>query len=150
MKKNLIIILGGPDRNLTERIRFSEKNLPWTKSDILFTGFQYEYDFFLHHISEKSCVNKPCFVHSYDTWTNIRNTKRIWEKYEMIHVATEKYHGIRTKKLFEILGRKSGIVIHDTGGIEATNAKLLCSLYSTLLSAWCMSIIARILRFSKK
>lgn len=148
--KNLIIILGGPERNLLERIRFSEENLPLDSSDVLFTGFTDEYKFFLANAWENLSSKDIRSVHSYDTWTNVKHAQSIWKEYEEIYIAIEKYHGFRTKKLFKILGRSDGINIYDTGGKEAINAKLLCILYSTRLSAWLMSIIARILHFNRQ
>lgn len=150
-KKNLIILLGGPERNMKERINYSFRNFPVNDSDIIFTGFEEEFSFFKDYVGNRfSEVKGVLFVHSHDTWTNVKNTQAIWKEYENIYCATEKWHGKRTLKLFHFLGRKEGIKIKDTKGKEASNAKLLCTLYSTRISAWGMSIIARILRLLKK
>lgn len=150
-KKNLIILLGGPERNMKERIIYSFTNFPVNEADVLFTGFEEEFTFFKKFIGKSFPeVKEVSFVHSHDTWTNIKNTRVFWEEYDNICCATEKWHGKRTLKLFHLLGRKEGIKIKDTKGKEASNAKLLCTLYSTRISAWGMSVIARILRLLKK
>jgi len=150
-EKNLILILGGPERNMKERSKYSFRSFPLNDSHILFTGFKEEFlvfkDFVGKHFPQ---VKEVSFIHSYDTWTNIKHTQSIWKEYENIYCATEKWHGKRTLKLFHLLGRKEGIKIKDTKGKEASNAKLLCTLYSTRISAWGMSVIARILRLLKK
>lgn len=150
-KKNLIILLGGPERNMKERINYSFRNFPVNDSDIVFTGFEEEFSFFKDFVGNRFPeVKEVSFVHSHDTWTNIKNTQAIWQKYESIYCATEKWHGKRTLKLFHLLGRKKGIEMHYTLEREASNARLLCVLYSTRPSARFMSVIARILRLLKK
>ena len=150
-KKNLIILLGGPERNMKERIKYSFTIFPVNEADVLFTGFEEEFLFFKEfmrmHFPQ---VKEVSFVHSHDTYTNISNTQAIWQEYDNICCATEKWHGKRTLKLFHLLGRKRGLKIEDTKGEEAANARLLCVLYSTRISAWGMSVIARILRLLKK
>lgn len=150
-EKNLILILGGPERNMKERSKYSFRSFPLNDSHILFTGFKEEFlvfkDFVGKHFPQ---VKEVSFIHSYDTWTNIKNTQAIWQKYESIYCATEKWHGKRTLKLFHLLGRKKGIEMHYTGGKEASNAGLLYILYSTHISSMIMSVIARILRLLKK
>lgn len=149
-KKNLIILLGGPERNMKERINYSFRNFPVNDSDIIFTGFEEEFSFFKDFVGNRFPeVKEVSFVHSHDTWTNVKNTQAIWQKYEKIYCSTEKWHSKRTLKLFQMLGRED-VEMHYTGGEEAANAKLLCLLYSTRISAWGMSIIARILRLLKK
>lgn len=150
---SLIIILGGPKKSLLERIRFSQRELPVDDSDVLFTSYSEDLEFFLKNIGEpfSQIFNQETdFIPSHDTWTNIKNTKGVWEQYDKIYIATEKYHGIRTKRLFKFFGRTTGIQIYDTGGKESRNARLLCLFYSTRLCARCMSFIARIFRFNKK
>ncbi len=150
-KKNLIILLGGPERNMKERIKYSFTNFPVNDSDIIFTGFEEEFSFFKEFMKiHFPQVKEFHFVHSHDTWTNAKNTRVFWEEYENIYCATEKWHGKRTLKLFRILGRKEEVKMHSTGGKEASNAKLLYTLYSSRLSAMIMSVIARILRLLKK
>jgi hypothetical protein len=150
-KNNLILILGGPERNMKERIKYSFTNFPVNEADVLFTGFEEEFTFFKKFIGKSFPeVKEVSFVHSHDTWTNVKNTRVFWQEYENIYCATEFFHGIRTMKLFQILGREDGIQMHYTGGKEASNAKLLCTLYSTRISAWGMSVIAKILRLLKK
>ena len=150
-KKNLIILLGGPERNMKERINYSFRNFPVNDSDIVFTGFEEEFSFFKDFVGNRFPeVKEVSFVHSHDTWTNVKNTQVFWEEYESIYCATEKWHGKRTLKLFHLLGRKKGLKIEDTKGEEASNAQLLCILYSTRISAMIMSVIARILRLLKK
>lgn len=149
-KKNLIILLGGPERNMKERIKYSFTNFPVNEADVLFTGFEEEFTFFKKFIGKSFPeVKEVSFVHSHDTWTNVKNTQAIWQKYEKIYCSTEKWHSKRTLKLFQMLGRED-VEMHYTGGEEAANAKLLCLLYSTRISAWGMSVIARILRLLKK
>lgn len=150
-KKNLIILLGGPERNMKERIKYSFTNFPVNEADVLFTGFEEEFLFFKEFMKMHfPQVKEFHFVHSHDTYSNVKNTQVFWEEYKSIYCATEKWHGKRTLKLFHLLGRKEGIKIKDTKGKEASNAKLLCTLYSTRISAWGMSVIARILRLLKK
>ena len=149
-KKNLIILLGGPERNMKERIKYSFTNFPVNEADVLFTGFEEEFTFFKKFIGKSFPeVKEVSFVHSHDTWTNVKNTQAIWQKYEKIYCSTEKWHSKRTLKLFQMLGRED-VEMHYTGGEEAANAKLLCLLYSTRISAWGMSVIAKILRLLKK
>lgn len=150
-KKNLIILLGGPERNMKERIIYSFTNFPVNEADVLFTGFEEEFSFFKEFMKMHfPQVKEFHFVHSHDTWTNVKNTRVFWEEYENIYCATEFFHGIRTMKLFQILGREDGVEIEDTKGEEAANARLLCILYSNRPSAIFMSVIARILRLLKK
>ena len=150
-KKNLILILGGSERNMEERSKYSFRSFPLNDSHIPFTGFEEEFSFFKDFVGKHfSQVKEVSFIHSYDTWTNIKNTQAIWQKYESIYCATEKWHRKRTLKLFHLLGRKNGIEIEDKKGEEASNARLLCVPYSTLLSARFMPVIARILRLLKK
>lgn len=150
-KKNLIILLGGPERNMKERINYSFRNFPVNDSDIIFTGFEEEFSFFKEFMKMHfPQVKEFHFVHSHDTWTNVKNTQAIWKEYENIYCATEKWHGKRTLKLFHLLGRKNENEIEDTKGEEASNAQFLCILYSTRISAMIMSVIARILRLLKK
>ena len=150
-KKNLIILLGGPERNMKERINYSFRNFPVNDSDIIFTGFEEEFSFFKDFVGNRFPeVKEVSFVHSHDTWTNVKNTQVFWEEYKSIYCATEFFHSIRTINLFQILGREDGIEMHYTGGKEASNARLLYILYSTRISAWGMSVIAKILRLLKK
>ena len=150
-KKNLILILGGSERNMEERSKYSLKNFPLNDSEIIFTGFEEELEFFKDFVGNRFPeVKEVSFVHSHDTWTNVKNTRVFWQEYENIYCATEKWHRKRTLKLFHLLGRKNRIEIEDTKGEEASNARLLCILYSTRISAMIMSVIARILRLLKK
>lgn len=149
-KKNLIILLGGPERNMKERINYSFRNFPVNDSDIIFTGFEEEFSFFKDFVGNRFPeVKEVSFVHSHDTWTNVKNTRVFWEEYENIYCATEFFHSIRTLNLFQMLGRED-VEMYYTGGKEASNAKLLCTLYSTRISAMIMSVIARILRLLRK
>ena len=150
-KKNLIILLGGSEKNMKERIKYSFTIFPVNEADVLFTGFEEEFLFFKEFMKMHfPQVKEVSFVHSHDTYTNISNTQAIWQKYEKIYCSTEKWHGKRTLKLFHLLGRKNKIEIEDTKGEEASNAQLLCILYSTRISAMIMSVIARILRLLRK
>lgn len=150
-EKNLILILGGPEGNMKERSKYSFRSFPLNDSHILFTGFEEEFSFFKDFVGKHfPQVKEVSFIHSYDTWTNIKNTQAIWKEYENIYCVTEKWHGKRTLKLFHLLGRKNEIEIEDTKGEEASNAQFLCILYSTRISAMIMSVIARILRLLKK
>lgn len=128
--KKLIILFGGPESLLRHRVSQSLWRYELGGYDLLFVGNEQEENFLQNQMRSWRKDIPFKFVYSYNTWTNISDSKQVWATYDELFIASEKYHLKRIKMFFSLCGRTSGLELYKLPTQEKWNAPVLFWLYS--------------------
>ena len=145
-EKKLFILFGGPDRLFLPRINsFLQCYCSGEVKELLFVGNHQEESFLRKQLDCKKLNLDIKVVYSWNTTTNISLSKEVWQSYELIIVASEKWHLKRIMLFFPREGRTNGIKMHELHTKEQWNAPLLYWVYFTKLGTVLASFFSKLL-----
>ena len=145
-EKKLFILFGGPDRLFLPRINvFLHLHSSGEVNDLLFVGNHEEEVFLRKQLDCKKLNLDIKVVYSWNTATNISLSKEVWQYYETLIIASEKYHLKRIMLFFSREGRTNGIKVHELDTKEKWNAPLLYWVYFTKFGTVLASFFSKLL-----